>query len=116
MISPRRSDFDTPKIVADPRSEFTRISDTWRCWVWTTTGIVLMLLLVQFITGLLLAFYYVPSADHAHTTVSFIEKALPAGTFCNVKVTTAAPYFLRGDLVEVTARHRHRNRIPVASR
>ena len=43
------------------------------------------------------------------------ERALPAGTFCNVKVTTAAPYFLRGDLVEVTARHRHRNRIPVAS-
>jgi ubiquinol-cytochrome c reductase cytochrome b subunit len=45
----------------------------------TTGGIVLMLLLVQFLTGLLLAFYYVPSADHAHTTVAFIEKVLPAG-------------------------------------
>jgi ubiquinol-cytochrome c reductase cytochrome b subunit len=53
----------------------------WRCWVWTTTGIVLMLLFVQLITGLLLAFYYVPSADHAHTTVSFIEKALPSGSW-----------------------------------
>ena len=53
----------------------------WRCWVWTTTSIVLMLLLVQFITGLLLAFYYVPAADHAHTTVSFIEKVLPAGSW-----------------------------------
>jgi ubiquinol-cytochrome c reductase cytochrome b subunit len=53
----------------------------WRCWAWTTTGIVLMLLFVQLITGLLLAFYYVPSADHAHTTVSFIEKALPSGSW-----------------------------------
>ena len=40
-----------------------------------------MLLAVQFITGLLLAFYYVPSADHAHTTVSFIEKVLPSGSW-----------------------------------
>lgn len=53
----------------------------WRCWISTTTGVVLMLLFVQLITGLLLAFYYVPSADHAHTTVSFIEKALPSGSW-----------------------------------
>jgi len=53
----------------------------WRCWVWTTTAVVLMLLFVQLTTGLLLAFYYVPSADHAHTTVSFIEKALPSGSW-----------------------------------
>ncbi len=56
-------------------------ASSWRCWLRTTTGIVLMLLLVQFITGLLLAFYYVPSADHAHRTVSFIEKVLPAGSW-----------------------------------
>ena len=43
------------------------------------------------------------------------ERALPAGTFCSVEVTSGAPYFLRGNLVEVTARHRHRQRIPVAS-
>ncbi len=41
------------------------------------------------------------------------QRALPAGTFCDVRVTSAAPYFLRGDLVEVTARHRHKIRIPV---
>jgi len=40
-----------------------------------------MLLLVQFVCGLLLAFYYVSSADHAHTTVSFIEKVLPSGSW-----------------------------------
>lgn len=56
-------------------------ASSWRCWVWTTTGVVLMLLFVQLFTGLLLAFYYVPSADHAHTTVSFIEKALPSGSW-----------------------------------
>lgn len=40
-----------------------------------------MLLVLQLTTGLLLAFYYVPSSDHAHTTVNFIEKVLPAGSW-----------------------------------
>jgi tRNA-2-methylthio-N6-dimethylallyladenosine synthase len=43
------------------------------------------------------------------------QRALPAGTFCNVLVTGAAPYFLRGDLLEVTAKPRHRKRIPVSA-
>ncbi len=42
-------------------------------WIQTTGGIVAVLLLVQFLTGILLAFYYVPSVDHAHTTVSYIQ-------------------------------------------
>ena len=41
--------------------------------------------------------------------------ALHEGTFCNVRVTSAAAHFLRGELVEVTARHRHRVRIPVSA-
>ncbi len=41
--------------------------------------------------------------------------ALPIGTYCNVEVTGAAAYFLRGQFVEITERHRHRTRIPVAS-
>ena len=45
-------------------------------WIRTTGGIVVVLLLVQFITGVLLAFYYVPSVDHAYTTVSYIEKVV----------------------------------------
>jgi len=40
-----------------------------------------MLLLVQLATGALLAFYYVPALDHAHPSVSFIEKVLPAGSW-----------------------------------
>jgi ubiquinol-cytochrome c reductase cytochrome b subunit len=58
-------------------NSFTTVSP----WLRTTGGIVLMLLVVQFATGVLLAFYYVPSVDHAYTTVSFIEKVLSSGTW-----------------------------------
>jgi tRNA-2-methylthio-N6-dimethylallyladenosine synthase len=40
---------------------------------------------------------------------------LPAGTFADVRITGAAAHFLRGELVEVTARPRRRARIPVAA-
>lgn len=40
-----------------------------------------MLLIVQFASGVLLAFYYVPSVDHAYTTVSFIERVLSSGAW-----------------------------------
>ena len=38
----------------------------------------------------------------------------PAGAFATVRVTGAAAHFLRGELVEVTARPRHKTRIPLA--
>jgi tRNA-2-methylthio-N6-dimethylallyladenosine synthase len=40
---------------------------------------------------------------------------LAPGTFALVTVTAAAPHHLAGDLVEVTARPRHRTRIPVTA-
>jgi ubiquinol-cytochrome c reductase cytochrome b subunit len=52
-----------------------------RAWIQTTGAIVAILLLVQFLTGILLAFYYVPSVDHAHTTVSYIEKVVSSGSW-----------------------------------
>jgi ubiquinol-cytochrome c reductase cytochrome b subunit len=52
-----------------------------RAWGRTTAGIVVMLIALQFITGALLSFYYVPSAESAHTTVAYIEKVLPAGSW-----------------------------------
>src|SRR5688572_28900574 len=55
--------------------------DRLRVWLRTTGGIVAVLLLVQFLTGVLLAFYYVPSVDHAHTTVSYIEKVVSSGSW-----------------------------------
>ena len=50
-------------------------------WLKATEGCVLVLLLVQFVTGGAMAFYYVPSTDHAYITVSFIEKALSSGSW-----------------------------------
>lgn len=50
-------------------------------WARTTAGVVALLLSLQFITGLLLAFYYAPSVESAHTTVVYIEKVLPAGSW-----------------------------------
>ena len=43
------------------------------------------------------------------------DGVLPAGTFAEVRVTGAAPHFLHGELVRVTAGPRHRTRIPVAA-
>ncbi|MDQ3742940.1 MAG: cytochrome b N-terminal domain-containing protein [Acidobacteriota bacterium] len=50
-------------------------------WVRTTAGVVFLLLALQLLTGVLLSFYYVPSAESAHATVSYIEKVLPAGSW-----------------------------------
>jgi ubiquinol-cytochrome c reductase cytochrome b subunit len=66
-----------PSIASRGKNENKRFSR----WLGTTGGIVLMLLFVQFASGLLLTFYYVPSVDHAHTTVSFIEKVLSSGSW-----------------------------------
>src|ERR1700726_4349328 len=41
----------------------------------------LFIFISQVITGIFLALYYVPSADHAHTTVAYITKAVTAGSF-----------------------------------
>ena len=45
-----------------------------------------------------------------------VDGPMPAaGSFADVRVTGAAAHFLRGELVEVTARPRHKTRIPVAA-
>ena len=42
---------------------------------------LLFLFLSQTVTGVFLAMYYVPSADHAHTTVAYITKEVTGGSF-----------------------------------
>jgi ubiquinol-cytochrome c reductase cytochrome b subunit len=42
---------------------------------------LLFIFISQVITGIFLVLYYVPSADHAHTTVAYITKAVTAGSF-----------------------------------
>jgi ubiquinol-cytochrome c reductase cytochrome b subunit len=50
-------------------------------WLGATSGVVVMLLAVQFLTGVLLAFYYVPSTDHAYATVEYVEKTVSSGAW-----------------------------------
>jgi tRNA-2-methylthio-N6-dimethylallyladenosine synthase len=47
--------------------------------------------------------------------VHFPGPVPPAGSFADVRITGAAAHFLRGELLAVTARPRHKTRIPVAS-
>jgi len=42
---------------------------------------LLFLFLSQVITGVFLVLYYVPSADHAYTTIAYITKEVTAGSF-----------------------------------
>src|SRR6266567_1917719 len=42
---------------------------------------LLFIFVSQIVTGVFLALYYVPSADHAHTTVAYITKQVTGGAF-----------------------------------
>src|ERR1700758_1536148 len=50
-------------------------------WAYVFGSGLLFLFMSQVITGIFLALYYVPSADHAHTVVSYIVKEVSAGSF-----------------------------------
>ena len=50
-------------------------------WAYIFGSGLLYLFLSQTITGIFLALYYVPSSDHAHTTVSYISKVVSSGLF-----------------------------------
>jgi ubiquinol-cytochrome c reductase cytochrome b subunit len=50
-------------------------------WAYVFGSGLLFLFLSQVITGIFLALYYVPSADHAHTTVAYIVKEVSSGSF-----------------------------------
>jgi tRNA-2-methylthio-N6-dimethylallyladenosine synthase len=47
--------------------------------------------------------------------VHFPGTGIGAGTYADVRIIGAAAHYLRGELVEVTARPRHKTRIPVAA-
>ena len=42
-----------------------------------------------------------------------VQRALPAGTYVDVRIVYCAPFFLKGELVEIVAKPRHKTRIPV---
>lgn len=50
-------------------------------WAYIFGSGVRFLFVSQVITGVFLALYYVPSADHVHTVVSYIVKEVTSGSF-----------------------------------
>lgn len=85
-------------------------------WARTTAGIVCMLIALQVVTGVLLAFYYVSSGESAHTTVAYIEKVLPAGSWIRALHHTGSQWltvFLILHLAQMFWRASYRRR-PVA--
>ena len=48
-------------------------------WWFITGSVLLFLLAVQFLTGIVLTMYYVPSPEHAYDSVRFITDRLPFG-------------------------------------
>src|SRR6201985_2666356 len=50
-------------------------------WAYVFGSGLLYLFLSQIVPGVGLALYYVPSSDHAHTTVSYLSKVVTSGLF-----------------------------------
>src|SRR5579859_1971322 len=50
-------------------------------WAYIFGSGLLFVFISQVVTGVFLTLYYVPSADHAHTTVTFIQKQVAGGSF-----------------------------------
>jgi ubiquinol-cytochrome c reductase cytochrome b subunit len=48
-------------------------------WAYVFGSGLLFIFINQIVTGVFLTLYYVPSADHAHTTVAFIQKQVTSG-------------------------------------
>lgn len=50
-------------------------------WSYVFGSALLFVFGLQFVTGIFLTMYYVPSAEHAHTTVAYIQKVVSGGAF-----------------------------------
>lgn len=48
-------------------------------WAYIFGSVLLFLFATLAVTGICMTLYYVPSADHAHTSVAYIQKAVPGG-------------------------------------
>ena len=48
-------------------------------WAYVFGSTLMFLFTLQVVTGIFLTLYYVPSSDHAHASVTYIQKAVPGG-------------------------------------
>jgi len=53
----------------------------WKSWLFTLGSLCIFLLILQIVTGILLAMNYVPSPDHAWDSVRYIESHVVLGGF-----------------------------------
>ena len=92
-----------------------RLLDTpatgFAAWSRTTSGVVALALFLQFVTGILLAFHYVPAAGNAYTTVAFIELAVTDGAWIrslHYHSSVLLPIALAAHLLQMTVRSAYR--------
>ncbi|HKP72615.1 MAG TPA: cytochrome b N-terminal domain-containing protein, partial [Pyrinomonadaceae bacterium] len=84
-----------------------------KAWAQTTASVVALLVALQLFTGLLLAFYYVPSAESARTTVAYIEKVIGGGSWLralHLHTSKLLPLALVLHLAQMYWRGSHRRR------
>ncbi|HEV2863419.1 MAG TPA: cytochrome b N-terminal domain-containing protein [Pyrinomonadaceae bacterium] len=82
-------------------------------WARTTAGVVCLLLALQMLTGVLLAFYYVPSAESAHATVAYVEKVVGGGSWVralHLYASQLLPLALALHLLQMLWRGSHRRK------
>lgn len=48
-------------------------------WAYVFGSVLLFLFAIQVVTGIVMSLYYAPTADHAHASVAYIQKAVPGG-------------------------------------
>ena len=108
----------------DLRSSLTTLAEVRRAladepargfsaWARTTAGVVALLFVLQLVTGLLLAFVYVPSSAAAHATVAYVEKVVPAGSWLRALhhcVSQLLPLALLLHLAQMYWRGAHRRK------
>ena len=82
-------------------------------WARTTAGVVCLLFALQVLTGVLLAFYYVPSAESAHATVAYVEKVVGGGSWVRAlhfHASQLLPLALALHLLQMLWRGSHRRK------
>ncbi len=80
-------------------------------WARTTSGVVALLLFLQFTTGILLAFHYVPAIGSAYTTVAFIELVVSDGAWIrslHYHSSVLLPVALAAHLLQLIVRNVYR--------
>ena len=74
--------FDSRYEISDPLSKFLSkpVPNFARRWWYCLGGITAFLFVVQGLTGIMLAFYYQPTPEHAYTSIQFIETQVNFGS------------------------------------